>query len=410
MPDPPATKTTVPKNMKTLPARLLTTCSAIAALVLSMNPAGPLSAQEPPPFMAPPVPAGMAPARLGQVIPPPPGSGPAWMVVERRPVGGDTTIGGTVVPTQEITFTAQMPGNVELIAGAEGDFFKKGSVLAVLDDTEMRAKRAAAIAQIRNAEAAYRNAEVQYHRERKDPTPQGGNMMSQMMPMPFFGDNKPTGVQRDATLHQYGTQIEQAQGALMAAQAQLKEIDAKLQDVRSLAPFDGYIVAKHVNKGDTVQPGQPLLAFADVGQLQVQVDVPTRLAAPLQPGFTTRVKLDDTGQTVVMARVAQVFPMADATRHTVRIKLDLQPGSPAKAGMYAEVLVPQPMSDQGALPVIPVSAVVYRGGLPMVYVLDAQERPRLNLLRLGEQFGDAVTVLTGLQGGERILLQAPANP
>jgi multidrug efflux pump subunit AcrA (membrane-fusion protein) len=330
--------------------------------------------------------------------------------VERRPVGGNTTIGGTVVPTQEITFTAQMPGAVQLIAGSEGDFFKQGAVLAVIDDSEMRAKRAAAIAQISNAESAYRNAEVQYHRERRDPTPQGGNMMSQMMPMPFFGDDKPTGVQRDATLHQYGTQIEQARGALMAAQAQLKEIDAKLQDVRSVAPFDGYIVRKHVNKGDTVQPGQPLLSFADMGQLQVQVDIPTRLAAPLQLGFTTQVKLDDPKQSVVMGRVAQVFPMADPTRHTIRVKLDLQPGSPAKAGMYAEVLVPQPMSEQGPLPVIPVSAVVYRGGLPMVYVLDAQEQPRLHLLRLGEQFGDTVTVLTGLQGGERILLRPPREP
>lgn len=386
--------------------------AALAAVtsVLGWPIAVALQAQEAGPFMPHPGSgAGQAPAGA-QIIPPPASNGPAWILVERRPVGGNTTIGGTVVPTQEITFTAQMPGAVQRIAGAEGDFFKKGAVLAVIDDTEMRAKRAAALAQIRNAEAAYRNAEVQYHRERRDPTPQGGNMMSQMMPMPFFGDNKPTGVQREATLHQYGTQIEQAQGALMSAQAQLKEIDAKLQDVRSIAPFDGYIVRKHVSQGDTVQPGQPLLSFADMGQLQAQVDVPTRLAAALQPGFTTRVKLDDPKETVVMARVAQVFPMADPTRHTVRVKLDLQPGAPAKAGMYAEVLVPQPLSEQGALPVIPVSAVVYRGGLPMVYVLDAQEQPRLHLLRLGEQFGDTITVLTGLQGGERILLRPPQEP
>jgi multidrug efflux pump subunit AcrA (membrane-fusion protein) len=400
--------------MKNQSNRLLPSLAAFAAVMLVVNSPliAPAEARESPPFLTQPA-AGPGAAQVppgAQIIPPPAGTGPAWVLVERRAVGGNTTIGGTVVPTQEITFTAQMPGAVQLIAGTEGDFFKKGAVLAVIDDTEMRAKRAAALAQIRNAEAAYRNAEVQYHRERKDPTPQGGNMMSQMMPIPFFGDNKPTGVQRDATLHQYGTQIEQAQGALVAAQAQLKEVDAKLQDVKSVAPFDGYIVRKHVNKGDTVQPGQPLLAFADMGQLQAQVDVPTRLAAPLQPGFATRVKLDDPKETIVMARVSQVFPMADPTRHTVRVKLDLQPGAPAKAGMYAEVLIPQPLSDQGSLPVIPAAAVVHRGGLPMVYVLDSQEKPRLHLLRLGEQFGDTVTVLTGLQGGERILLRPPQEP
>ncbi|EXJ13961.1 efflux RND transporter periplasmic adaptor subunit [Imhoffiella purpurea] len=331
---------------------------------------------------------------------------PKWVQVERRALGSNTTVGGTVIPLEEITFTAQMPGNVDLIAGSEGDFFRKGAVLAELDAAALRAQRQAALAAITNAQAAYRNAEVQYQREREDPSPrQGGNMMSQMMPMPFFGGDKETGVARSATLHQYGTQIEQAQGALVAAQAQLREIDAKLEDTKSIAPFDGYITHKHVNAGDTVQPGQPLLGFANMDRLQLQADVPTRLSAPLQPGFVTRVRLDDPAQTVVAARVAQVFPMADPTRHTVRVKLDLQENAPAKAGMYAEMLIPQPDVGQGSAPVIPVAALVYRGGLPMVYVLDDQDRPRLHLLRLGEQYGDTVTVLTGLRGGERILIE-----
>jgi multidrug efflux pump subunit AcrA (membrane-fusion protein) len=340
-------------------------------------------------------------------FPPPGGEQQNWVTVERRAVGGAASVGGTVVPLQEITFTAQMPGNVEVIAGSEGDFFKAGSVLAAMDESALRAKREAAIAQIRNAEAAVRNAGVQWQRELEDPSPKQGNMFSQMMPMPMpFGGNNDSGVHRGATLYGYSTQIEQARGQLATAQAGLREIDAKLQDTRSIAPFDGYITKKHVNKGDTVQPGQPLLSFANMNQLQIQADVPTRLSAALQPGHITQVRLDDPSQTIVRARVAQVFPMADPTRHTVRVKFDLEPGSPAKAGMYGEVLVPQASEEQSTLPMIPVSAIVYRGGLPMVYVLDAQNQPRLHLLRLGEQYGDSVTVLTGLQGGERIL----ANP
>lgn len=347
-----------------------------------------------------------------ELISPAPGQGQApeqnWITVERRAVGGNATVGGTVVPLEEITFTAQMPGSVEFLAGAEGDFFKRGSILAAMDESGIRAQRQAAIAQIRNAEAAHRNAGVQWRREREDPTPKQGNMMNQMMPMPmpmpFFGDEDKDDVHRDATLHQYSTQIEQAQSAIVTARSRLQEIDAKLKDTKSVAPFDGYITHKHVNQGDTVQPGQPLLSFANMGQLQIQADVPTRLSGPLQPGFVTKVRLDDRAKSVVIARVAQIFPMADPTRHTVRVKLELQPGTPAKAGMYSEVLIPQPGVEQVALPMIPQSSVVYRGGLPMVYVLDAANQPRLHLLRLGESFGDQISVLTGLQGGERILL------
>lgn len=333
--------------------------------------------------------------------------GGKWVVVESRQVGGASTIGGTIVPVQEITFTAQLPGTVEAIAGAEGDFFAKGSVLASLDRDALLAQRQAAIAQIQNAEAAFRNAGMQYQRERIDPTPkQSGNMMSQMMPMsmPFFGgDDDDDGIHRDATLFSHETQVDQARGQIMTAQSRLREIDAKLKDVSSVAPFDGYITSKHVNQGDTVQPGQPLLAFADMSHLQVQVDVPTRLSGSLTPGYMTQARLDDPSQTVVYARVAQVFPMADATRHTVRVKFDLQPGAPAKAGMYAEVLVPQSHGQLGSAPMIPVTALVYRQGLPYVLVEGANGEPRLNLLRLGERIGEEVTVLTGLRGGERVL-------
>jgi multidrug efflux pump subunit AcrA (membrane-fusion protein) len=313
-----------------------------------------------------------------------------------------------VVPVEEITFTAQMPGSVQLIAGAEGDRFEKGQVLAALDESALLAQRQAALAQIRTAEAAYRNAGVQYDRERENPTPrQSGNMMSQMMPMPFMGDSGDDKVHRGATLYQYRSQIEQAQAGVAGARSQLEGLDAKLKDTKSIAPFGGYITHKHVNQGDTVQPGQPLLSFARMDQLQVQVDVPTRLAGGLHPGTLTQVRLDDVKQTVAHARVAQVFPMADATRHTVRVKFDLKPGTPAKAGMYADVMIPQAGAREAsgeALPVIPMAAVVWRGGLPMVYVMDAQGQPRLNLLRLGEQVGDEVAVLTGLQGGERVLV------
>ena len=128
---------------------------------------------------------------------------------------------------------------------------------------------------------------------------------------------------------------------------------------------------------------------------------------PEHAATITQVRLDDVKHTVPEARVAQVFPMADATRHTVRVKFDLKPGTPAKAGMYADVMIPEAPGrahSGDALPVIPMAAVVWRGGLPMVYVMDPQVEARLNLLRLGEQVGDEVSVLTGLRGGERVLV------
>jgi RND family efflux transporter MFP subunit len=257
------------------------------------------------------------------------------------------------------------------------------------------------MAQIANAEAALRNAGVQYSRERR--SPQSRSMMDQMMPGMgdmFGGKSK---VDRRADLYQHQVQIEQARSSLYQAQSQLQEVDAKLKDTKSIAPFNGVIVTKHVDKGDTVQPGQPLLEFADVTALQVQVDVPARLAGGLVPGYPVKVRLDDAAQTEVTATVSQVFPVADPVRHTVRTKFDLPRGALGKPGMYAEVMLSDPAAVSGQYPVVPASAVVWRGGLPYAYVVTPDNRTSLRLLRLGDTVGDQVTVLTGLAGGERVV-------
>lgn len=331
---------------------------------------------------------------------------PETVVAELLSVGSDVSVGATVVPAREITFTAQMPGRVEYLAGAEGAFFKRSTVLVAMDDKELLAQRRAAIAQIGNAQAAQRNAAIQYQRELEDPAKKG--MFGQMMPGPF-GDmmsESKKGIERRADLFSQRTAMDQAQSALMAAQSKVQQIDVKLRDTRSYAPFDGVIVDKLVEVGDTVQPGQPLVNFADLSRLQLQADVPARLAVSLAPGMTVGARLDDVGETRIDARLVQVFPMADPTRHTVRVKFDIPQDAPAAPGMYAELLVPEPGGIGMDLPVIPTAAVFQRGGLPMVKVLNPMGRTELRLVRLGEQMGeDRVSVLAGVSPGDRVILK-----
>jgi multidrug efflux pump subunit AcrA (membrane-fusion protein) len=115
----------------------------------------------------------------------------------------------------------------------------------------------------------------------------------------------------------------------------------------------------------------------------------------------------DVGNRRVPVRVAQIFPMADPQRHTVKVKFDLPQGV-AEPGMYAKVLVPDFAAPARANPVIPASAIRYNGSLPAVYVLDERGTPQLRLVRVGEPVpGGLITVLSGLRPGERILADPP---
>jgi len=115
----------------------------------------------------------------------------------------------------------------------------------------------------------------------------------------------------------------------------------------------------------------------------------------------------DVGNRRTVARVAQVFPMADPERHTVKVKFDLPPGSPGAPGMYAEVMVPDPNSPSRNILVIPSAAVIQRGSLPMVRVAKGDNQSELRSIRLGEQLdADHVSVLSGgLKEGDLVYVR-----
>ncbi len=343
----------------------------------------------------------------------------AWTAAETGEVfvvqqaQGTTTVsvGGTVIPYKEVILAAQLPGRVNFIAGREGDRFEQNKVLVAIDDEELLAKRRAVLAQMAAADAQLRNASVQFNRELFSPQSRaapGGmglpNLFDQMFTRPFetFVGERHQGVERSADIYASGVQIQEAQSAILRLQAELQAIDTKIRDARSIAPFDGVIVKKHVEVGDTVQPGQPLLNFADVEYLQVEVDVPARLRPGLREGQMLQAEIEPSNRRVPV-RVAQIFPMADPQRHTVKIKFDLPQGV-SEPGMYAKVLIPDQTAPARTSPVIPKSAIRYNGSLPGVYVLNPQNEPQLRLIRVGEELGGGfVTVLSGLRPGERIL-------
>jgi multidrug efflux pump subunit AcrA (membrane-fusion protein) len=347
----------------------------------------------------------------------------AVIVVQPAQTGASVTIGGSVVAYKQVTLTAQIAGRIEFIAGTEGDRFKAQDILVAIDDDDLLAQRRAALAQLGNAQAEIGNAQMQYSRELISPQGKslyrsGGmgmpSMFDQVFTQPFSnampgnagGDRY---VDRQADLYSYGSRLSQAQSGELTARSQIDQIDARLRDARSFAPFDGVIVKKVIEVGDTVQPGMQLLEYADTTYLQVRVDVPSRLIPSLSKGMLVPARLD-VGNTRVDARVAQIFPSADEVRHTVTVKFDLPEGVPGGPGMYAEVMLPDSSAPTTVVPVIPDSAVLWRGALPAVYVLDENNQPQLRLIRLGEYVaGQQVSVLSGLMVGERIFAQPPST-
>lgn len=305
-----------------------------------------------------------------------------------------------------------------MIAGEEGDSFNRDAVLLRLNTEDLLAQRRSAEAQWASAYAAYHNASVQYTRIRASPATSnkapGGmgipGMFDQMFTNPmesFIGTRQP-GVERGADIFASRTQIDQAGHALEQARSRIRQIDTKLRDTASVAPFDGVIVTKYVEVGDTVQPGQPLLGYEDVQLLQIVADIPTRLVSTLHEGDTVTARIDAINARLNV-QVANIFPKADPVKHTIRVKFNLTQDVIVAAGTYAEVLIPTSRQSKDARITVPLTAVTYRGGLPVVFVVDNENRVEMRMVRLGETLPNREVVIHFGVTENEMILDSPAS-
>ena len=384
---------------------------------------------------------------------------PEIVPVSNIRTGAHVVLGGTVVADKEIVMTAQISGRVDYIAGEEGDWFDEGQILVALNHDNILAQRDQAIANLYKTEASLGNAKVNYTKEYWAPQAYRdynnqknklyGPMPAQITSAPaapqtsgmgYFptmfdrfmgmgGNPMPSPAQAPVAMQQPKQQvfnleypntqlnpwihrgldrytsennINMAQSDIMAMRSRVNEIDTHLRDARSISPFEGVIVEKLAEIGDTVQRGQPLIKYSDTRSLQLEVEVPARLVSAIDVGTVVPAKLD-VGNTYIDVRVSQIFPTADKHRHTVTVKFDLPEGAPGGPGMYAEVMVPDLNTPISSMPVIPSSAIVHRGSLPAVFVLNAENRAELRLVRLGDQVdNEHVAVLAGVRTGENV--------
>ena len=339
------------------------------------------------------------------------------ITVESSSAGSVIVLGGAVQPDKTVNLSAQMPGDVKYIAGEAGDSFRRGDALVQLDTAALLAKRKQAESQLASAEAGYRNAMMQYQREWVAPHSQpnamlgGAPSMFSMFSDPFrglTGEGDPT-FERHSSLYQYQVGVQTARNQIDQARAAIRELDENLINAVSYAPFDGVILKKMIEVGDIVQPGMPLVSFADITKLEIRVEVPTNLLFSLRVGMNLQARIDGS-DTLIPVTVSRIYPSADMGGHTTTVEFKIHDSSKARSGMYAEVMIPDPSKTGVSHPVVPETAILWRGSLPAVYKLDEAGELKLRVIRIGERIeGGKVTVISGIRAGDKILAKPGAG-
>ncbi len=283
---------------------------------------------------------------------------------------------GVVEAVNQATISAQTNGRVIELPYDVNDTVEEGAVIVRFTDVEQKSARSRAQSQIASAQASYNEAQASYQR------------ISEVYARKLVAK---------AQLDQERARRDSAKAALDSARAQLSEVGQQMDYTVVRAPYSGILTERHVQIGESVRAGQPLLSGVSLKDLRVSVQVPQSAIAQIRKLQAADVLLAGNGNQRVAASKVTVFPYADPTTHSFTVRLEL-PGD--DTGLFPGMTVKAAFAT-GDAPrlLIPATVLVERGELQGIYVIDGAN-VRLRQIRSGHRFGESVEILTGLTAGE----------
>ena len=286
----------------------------------------------------------------------------------------------TVEAVKQSTIAAQVSGRVSAVNFDAGDYVKAGSVIVRLTAQELSSAAAGSRAQVAQADATLANARANYERQQ------------QLFQQKFISQ---------AALDRATAEFRSTEAAARAARAGAGQTAAVSSYTVITAPYSGVVATRHVEVGETVAPGTPLMTGFDPRDMRVIANIPQYKLAEVKASPRVAVEIPSLNKWIDAAGVT-VLPSADAATHTVKVRIDLPTNLEGVIpGMYARAHFSVGSARKLT---IPSSAVVRRSEITAVYVV-RDNKAGLRQIRLGTPNGRGqVEVLAGLNPGDVIAL------
>ncbi len=295
---------------------------------------------------------------------------PATAIVEMREVDQTYPAEAVVEAVKQATLAAQTTGRIIEVRVDAGARVKAGEVLMRIDTREAAEALTGAQAQFANTKAS---------------------------------------LARMKTLH---AQKFVSQAALDKADADYKLAAAHVAQASAtnshsviVAPFAGIVAQRFAEAGEMANPGRPLISLFEPGGMRVLASIPQYKLTDVRQTLRGRIEIPGNNHWIDATRI-EVLPTADAASHTVRVRLYLPDRTEAMNSIVPGVFARAHFIIGKTMKLlVPASAILRRGELSGLYVLDDKGQPRLRQVRLGEPTANnEIEVLAGLTPGEKIAL------
>jgi RND family efflux transporter MFP subunit len=295
---------------------------------------------------------------------------------------------GKIEAENSANLSTRMMGFVTKIHVTVGQKVTTGQLLVSINNTDLQAKKAQVDASILQASAGYNNAKKDYERF-----------------VNLFKQQSASQKELDDMTARY----EMAKAGLQGAKQMRNEVLAQFNYSNITAPFSGVVTNTFIKEGDMANPGMPLVSIEGASKLQVTAMVSENDINAIKKEMPVTVLVKSSNK-ILTGKVSELSLSAKNTggQYLVKINLD-KTDSSVLSGMFVNIQFPvenKSNSASGDRILVSESALIKKGQLTGVYVINNKKTAFLRWLRLGKNFGSQVEVLSGLSAGENYIISA----
>lgn len=275
---------------------------------------------------------------------------------------------GTLEANESVIIRPEIPGLIKRVLFTEGQAVEKGAVLIELDDSELQALVAQAVAELKMAR-------LNHDRMKQLESSQNRFVAQQ--------------------------EIDQAISNLSTAEANHSLYLTRLAKTRIRAPFSGYVGIRRISPGDYVQAGQDLVNLEDLRKLKIDFKIPETYLNRLSVGQQVQIRSDADRGEVFTGQVYVLDPRVDSSSRSVRVRATVtNTATKLRPGLFAEVDLALGQNEQALL--IPEEAIILRRDKTYVYRV-VNQTARWTEINVGTRERGIVQVLTGLQEQDQVV-------
>jgi multidrug efflux pump subunit AcrA (membrane-fusion protein) len=344
---------------------------------------------------------------------------------ELRPIVETLEAVGTVRAERQSVLASKILARVTAVQAREGERVRAGQLLVELDDKDVQAQLRQAGASLRESQNALEENEKAI---RASESEIGAALAEQELARStaeryrrLFEQKTVSRQQHDEALAKFKassalvTRARELRNSLLAKRQRLSariEFDKEgvvnarvlVGHTRIAAPFDGIVVTKAAEAGNVASPGAPLLTLEDE-QYRLELSVPESEISKVRLGEEVAVEVGAILRGAA-GKVTEIVPAADPVSRTSTVKISLPPTAGLRSGLYGKVRFG---TGRREVLLVPPGAIVERGQLEGLFVVDEKNVARLRLVKTGKVREGMREILAGLTPGERIAVEGVAR-